>query len=647
MAYIHGVDQSKLWAIDVEGDLIPSTKVHLLCCINADSGERVALRTYSDITDWIDDRLEEGCQFIAHNGIGYDFPTLNRILGTVIGPTSIIDTNVMSQLFNPSMKVPAKMQLVPPDKRTGPHSLKAWGYRINFEKIEFDDFTSGWSPEMETYCFRDAEICLRVYKKLAARMIDKGFTETGLEIEHRAWAMIQSQKRAGFYFNIEEAHHLYNKLRGMEKDIEGKVDKFWPPERLMVHRGSKARKADGSFTHYYLKHYELYPEVIESNDGGYLCFDDVHFAIGSPNQRREKLVELGWKPREWTDSGLDRLKQDRTPFTPEEVKKYAKPTEKGQLVPSLKEFVEETGNEQVKLIANWMEINSRANMVNTWIMSCADDNCIHGSLYLANTLRYKHSSPNTANIPAVRLKKDSDGNEHPLYGEDGAFTAEARSLWTHRPGNRKNVGVDAKGIQLRVLAHHLGNKDFTESILSVDPHTSNMKKFNLPSRALTKTITYALIMGAGDPRISAEAQVSMKEAKDAKALFFERIPEFSRLINKLKAEQQATGRITLCSGCPNIVSEDRLVIPYLLQGDEAVIMKHVMWLIYIQCHREKIDAIQVGMIHDELQFDVLEDHIDRFIEICLDAFLEAGEYFNYSLPIEGDAKVGDNWGETH
>lgn len=640
MAYLD-VDWSKLWAIDVEGDPIPSTKIYLMCCINAATNEKIALRDYDEIYDWIEDRLEEGCQFVAHNGIGYDFPTLNRIIGTNIGINRVIDTNVMSQLFNPGIKPP-------PEMKTKPHSLKAWGYRIKFKKIDFDDFTSGWSPEMEKYCFRDAEICLRVYKKLAPRMKDKGFKETGLEIEHRAWSMIQKQRNAGFYFNLEEAHHLYNKLRQMEKDIESEVDKFWPPERLMVFRGAKARKADGSFTANYKRHVELYPQVIESNDGGYLCFDDVRFAIGSPNQRREKLVELGWEPREWTDSGLERLKRDPSPLTDEEKRQYAKPTDKGQLVPSLQEFVDKTGNEQVKLIAKWMDINARANMINTWIVACDDKtHCIHGTLYLANTLRYKHSSPNTANIPAVRTAKDSEGNEHPLHGEQGAFTYEARDLWTCRPGPRKLVGVDAKGIQLRVLAHYLNNPSFTEALLNGDPHSYNQEIGGFASRPIAKTFIYAFLLGAGDAKVGEITGGTTRDGKRTKERFIGNFPGLQRLLGNLEQQVERTGRIVLCDGTPVVVSEMHARLGYLLQGDESRIMKKAMDIVFRKVAREKLDVIKVGDIHDEWQNDVHEDHVERFIEICEESFAEAGEFFNYNIPIACDAKVGKTWAETH
>lgn len=639
MGYIYDVDNDKLWGIDVEGDLIPSTEIYLLCAINLGTRERVALRSYAEMRDWLYARMQEGCFFVAHNGIGYDCPTLNRIVGSQITISRIIDTNVMSQVYNPGIKPP-------PPMKTKPHSLKAWGHRVGLEKIEFDDFT-GWTPEMEEYCFRDVEVCLRTYERLSARMREKGFTETGLALEHKAAFVLSKQKENGCYFDLEEAHHLYNKLREMEKDIEDRVNVFWPPEMCVVFHGAQALKKDGSHTQNFIRHSELYEKVLQTPDGGYDCYDYVYFDVGSPNQRRQKLLDLGWEPREYTKTGLEKLKEKPKP-TKEEMKKYAAPTSKGKLSPSLLEFVEDTGNEQVRLITDWLEVNYLGNMVNTWINACSpEDQRIHGSLFLANTLRHKHSDPNTANIPGVKMKKGEDGKEHPLRGAEGGFTYEARALWTHSPGPRAMVGVDAKGIQLRVLSHHLGNEDFTDSILSEDPHSANMEKFKLPSRHLTKTITYALVMGAGDPRISSEARISLKEARASKALFFEKIPEFPELIQRLKLEQNATGRIKLCSGTPLLVPEDRLVIPYLLQGDESQIMKVAMFRIFSMCVKEGIDARQVLYVHDELQYDVLEEHVERFSEICLEAFLWAGRYFNYTLPIEGDVKVGRNWSETH
>ena len=567
---------------------------------------------------FIDSEKGKGSKFVGHNIIGYDAPTLNRILGTRLLITDIVDTMVMSMVYSPSF--------------SGGHSLANWGEKLKMKKGEFSDF-SKFSEEMLHYCIQDTLICREILVRIVRRMADVGFSEDGLELEHRSWALIKRQQNNGFAFDEKEANVLYSILRAKEDELKEKIYEYWPPRREKVATFKRPYKKDGGRSANFTKHSQQYLDVAVSPDSQeYYCYDLVYFNIGSPPQRIQKLLELGWEPKEFT-------KPSKT-----HPKGQPKATEKGQLTPSLAAFVEKAGKPEVELIAEWIEVNARANMINTWLEAYnPSTGCIHGSLWLANTLRYRHSNPNTANIPGVRL----DSEKHPLRGSEGKWTYEARDLWKVRKEGRRLVGVDAKGIQLRVLAHYLNNEGFTESVLSEDPHEANKKRFGFASRPLTKTITYAILMGAGDNKISNEARITLEEAKKNKNLFFKLIPEIPKLIKRLKADVRRSGRITLCDGTPVIVPSDHMVIPYLLQGDESKIMKRAMIFIDRECRRLGIDALQVGMIHDELQFDVTEKDVEAFKEICLDAFRQAGRSFNYGIEIEGDVKEGGTWSETH
>lgn len=607
----------RVWVADIEGDPIPSTVVHCMAAKNAVTQEEWFSNSPEEIKAWLQVRKAEGCKFVFHNGLGYDGPTLNRILKAGLVLSDIIDTMVMSMVYSPSIE--------------GGHSLDAWGKRLRFPKGDFNDF-SKYSEEMKKYCIQDVRLGLKVYLELARRMIRLGFTDDSLDLEHRAWSILKTQQNNGFAFNYKEALRLYTEIRDKENDIRDRILEVWPPELQCVAEYSRPYKKDGTPTANFKRHAEEYERVELVGQSSYRCYSFVSFNIGSPPQRIERLLELGWEPREFTK------KTDKGGGGNPKV------TAKGRLVPSLEEFVEKTDHPGPKLIAKWIELNARANMINTWLEAYNDrTNCIHGSLWLANTHRYRHSNPNTANIPAVRI----DGEGSPRRGEDGVYTYEARDLWVTRDSsNRRMVGVDAKGIQLRILAHYLGDKEFSSAVLSEDPHAANQARMGLPTRSLAKTITYAILMGAGDGRISSEAKVSLKEAKTHKSTFFGMVP-VKPLMDRLKSELQKTGRISLCDGSKILVSSDHMVIPYLLQGDESKIMKKAMINIAQKCRREGIDALQVGMIHDELQFDVLEKDVKRFTEICLESFIEAGKYFNYTVPIEGDFKVGMSWAKTH
>lgn len=608
------------WAIDIEGDLIPSTRIWCAVAVNAVTDEVVRLVGEREVKEWFTDKAKDPeVKFIGHNILGYDAPTLNRLLQCGLRLNSLIDTMLMSMFYSPSLD--------------GGHSLGAWGERLKSPKLDHDDF-SQFTDEMLVYCEQDTRLCLKVFKALVARMNAVGFTERGIDLEHKSWYLIKQQQEVGFPFNIREAHALYARIQERLEELREGIYHHWPPKLEIVARYKQARKKDGTFTKHYENHLEQFVKVEELNDGGYVAWDYVEFNLASPDQRRQKLLDLGWKPREFT-------KPSKT-----HPNGQAKVTDKGELVPSLLEYVEESGKEEVKLIAQWLDYNARATLLNTWIEAYNDDSGrIHGSLWLANTLRYKHSAPNTANIPAVRLGKD----DKPKLGEEGAYTYEARDLWTcSDPSLRRLVGVDAKGIQLRVLAHHLNNKDFTDAVLGGDPHSYNQEIGGFASRPIAKTFIYAFLLGAGDAKVGQIIGGSTKDGRDIKARFIGNFPGLSGLLDDLERQVARTGRIRLCDGTPIIVTQPHTRLGYLLQGDENRIMKKAAVLTKAECVRRGLDVIKVGDIHDEWQSDVYKDHVDELRgEVYPSSFRRSGEYFNYRVPIECDSKVGLTWAETH
>jgi DNA polymerase-1 len=613
------VNLERYWAVDIEGDSLQATKVHCCVAINCKTRETREMTRYDEIAAFFAEEKAKGSKFVGHNIIGYDAPTLNRLVGTRLTISDIIDTMVMSMVYSPSF--------------SGGHSLDNWGSKLGMPKGEFNDF-SAFSPEMLRYCVQDTLICREIFIRLVKRMRDIRFTEEGLELEHRSWALIKKQQDNGFAFNEKEANILYAILRQREDTLKEKIYEYWPPRNQKVATYSRPFKKDGSRTANFTRHLQQYRDVRVSDCGTfYDCYDLVYFNIGSPSQRIEKLLELGWEPREFTK--------------PSKTHPNGQPqaTVKGQLSPSLVEFVEKSGKDEVRLIAEWIEINARANMINTWLEAYNHDTgCIHGSLWLANTLRYRHSNPNTANIPGVRHSK-----EGPLLGELGKWTYEARALWTVRnPVDRCLVGVDAKGIQLRVLAHYLDNKEFTDVVINGDPHSYNQALGEFATRDIAKTFIYAFFLGAGDAKIGQIAGGTTKDGRDLKRKFIDRTPGLKRLLDDLKRQVERTGRIVLCDGTPVIVDKPHTVLAYLLQGDESRIMKKAAILADREIRRRKLDVLKVGDIHDEWQSDVLRDHAEEFANsVCPDSFAAAGTSFNYRVPIGCSAHIGMNWAETH
>jgi DNA polymerase I len=63
------------------------------------------------------------------------------------------------------------------------------------------------------------------------------------------------------------------------------------------------------------------------------------------------------------------------------------------------------------------------------------------------------------------------------------------------------LGVDASGLELRMLAHYMDDENYIKEILDGDIHTANQNAAKLKSRNQAKTFIYALMYGAGDEKL--------------------------------------------------------------------------------------------------------------------------------------------------
>jgi DNA polymerase-1 len=378
----------------------------------------------------------------------------------------------------------------------------------------------------------------------------------------------------------------------------------------------------GAPTAIYLKDQGRY--ILERDDvvGRYTAFEDVEFNIGSPKQRIDKLIELGWEPQEFTEKG------------------NPKPFDKGKLSPSLEKFLVDRPVPEVELIAKWMSINGRANMVNNWLEAWNEtDSCIHGTLFVADTLRLRHQKPNTANIPGVRLDRD----KHPVRGEQGYFTYEARDLWTARPG-RVLVGTDASGLELRMLAHYINRADFTKQVVEGDPHQFNADLVGI-TRSEAKTLIYAIQYGAQDKKVAKMLGVSISEGGRIRTMFLELLGLKDVMDAAIKEQQN--GRVELIDGSKVICPSPHAALNYKLQGGGARVMGLAAILLEQDIRREGLDSLKVADIHDEWQYDVHPDHAPRHAIIAVEAIRRAGQLLQLNVPLDGKSEIGRTWSETH
>ena len=242
-------------AIDIETNLKHNT---IWCCstYNLDTKE---VKTWTNAQDF-NKFIQKAVLIIAHNGISFDYPVLNRVWKTSIRLSQVRDTLVMSRLSNPS--------------REGGHSLANLAKLVNRTKKEYDDFEGGLTDDMILYCQEDVIICGELYLYLLQEL--KGFSEQSIDLEHKVQAIITKQEKHGFKLDTVKAQCLLGQWKRKLSDIEEELQTIFPP--IITQRFSEKT--------------------------GKQLKDDVEvFNPGSRQQIAKRLVEKGWKPTKHTEKG--------------------------------------------------------------------------------------------------------------------------------------------------------------------------------------------------------------------------------------------------------------------------------------------------------------------------------------------------------
>ena len=160
--------------IETDGLLEEMTTIHCAVVKNYLTGEVTEYRP-DEIEQFV--RSLEDQVVIGHNWIGFDSVAIYQwcdmndelFIGEFYPePKIVIDTLVMSRLLNPDRERPEGLP-----QRVGPHSLKAWGYRLGIYKGEYGEQDGAWdcfNEDMLAYCRQDVEVSTEAYKALMREM---------------------------------------------------------------------------------------------------------------------------------------------------------------------------------------------------------------------------------------------------------------------------------------------------------------------------------------------------------------------------------------------------------------------------------------------------------------------------------------------
>lgn len=357
------------------------------------------------------------------------------------------------------------------------------------------------------------------------------------------------------------------------------------------------------------------------------------FNPGSGKQIAARLKErYNWRPRKFTETGLPAVDETVLGSLP-----YP----------------------EAKLLMRYLGIQKMLGQIedgkNGWLKLVDSKTFrIHGAVNTlgTDTGRCSHFKPNMAQVS----KKD----------------LRMREVWEPRDG-WVLVGVDAEGLEFRMLAHYLSALDGGKTIdtvlrgdksLGTDIHTLNQKAGGLAKRGSAKTAIYALIYGASDSKLGKTVFDDAREAglptpkgnqKDhgerLRAALGKGTPGLTDLIEgvKLKAKK---GWLRAIDGRKTKIRSPHSAFNYLLQGGGAIAMKVALILFHFNRVPAKgwvygKDFAYCANVHDEVQSEVRPEIAEEFGKELADCIREAGEWLGIRCPLAGAYDIGPNWRATH
>lgn len=662
--------------IETDGLVFDLTKVHCVAIKDAATEETIGYADqpgFRPLTQALE-RLEKADEIIFHNGISFDIPALQKVYPQFKPRGRVVDTIVSTRVIWPELTEKDAFEASRgrfPGRLIGRQGLEAWGYRLRLmkgdysvdmeasakakgitDKAEITRYVWGsWNREMHDYCIQDVQVGYALWRKIHA----ENYSTQALGLEHRFAEIIATMERRGFAFDEEAAQRLYIQLVRKRREIADKLTEVFPPKEVTETFIPKVNNK----AHGYVKGVPFTKRKL------------VDFNPSSRQMIADRLTEKGWKPTEFTPSGQAKVDESILSNLPWP---------------------------EAKVLAEHFLIEKRIGQLaegdQAWLRVVRSGR-IHGSVNPCGTptSRCTHSSPNVAQVPKVGS----------AYGED------CRALFLSSTAMRL-VGIDLAGIELRCLAHYMARYDggaYGRAVVEgkeadgTDVHSLNAKALGLDpqglywvfgkqtrGRNLAKTFIYAFLYGAGgwklgficgcepeevDAILSSVKAMEMQRAERElahqgldrsrlnialsvkgqrlKARFLRQTPALARLIEDVKAAAKARGHLKGLDGRLIHIRSPHAALNSLLQTAGALIAKQATVFAWdnlsVRGYLPGRDWALVAHIHDELQIEAKEGIEDEVGNIVVQSMQQTGSYFGFRVPVDGTAKTGRNWADTH
>jgi DNA polymerase-1 len=263
------------------------------------------------------------------------------------------------------------------------------------------------------------------------------------------------------------------------------------------------------------------------------------------------------------------------------------------------------------------------------------------------TGRLASSDPNLQNIP-VR-------------------TAEGRKVRTAfvASGGGQIVSADYSQIELRVMAHVSDDENLQKAFLQgEDIHRATASEVfgvaladvSSEQRRAAKAINFGLIYGMSEFGLASSLGITRDAARAYMDRYFARYPKVAEYMDRTRHQAREDGYVETVFGRrlwlpdirgakgPRLAAAERAAINAPMQGTAADLIKMAMVAVQEWIDEQKLAALMVMQVHDELVLDVPAGEVETVVQHVPALMCRVAEL---RVPLVAEVGVGSNWEQAH
>ena len=618
---------------ETDGFLEVATKVHVIS-YTSDGKDFHSLSDYDQMRDF----LTTAKCLIIHNGVRYDVPVLERILGIKI-TAKLYDTLPMSWVINTTRTV---------------HGLESFGEDFGVPKPVITDWEGLTYEEYRHRCEEDVKINWLLWQKLIKHYKllygkDKATMDKFLQYLTFKMKSAAMAEQAGWKINKElvtaslatlerEQVEKVEELRQVMPDITKYAKKSKP---------SQMTKKDNTHTKAALEWFK----ILEEHDLPLFHEGDVTIVKGtepanpnSPDQVKDWLFSMGWEPCTFdykkNDDGTDRLVP--------QVRKD------GELAPSVKLLIED--HPEVGVLDGLTVIQHRKSIFEGLLESEVNGYVSASINGLTNTLRFKHKKP-LVNLPGVDKPwgKEIRGA---LIADEGTLlcgadmvsleaTTKRHFIFPYDPDYVAEMSVPGfdEHLDLAVRAGYINSEDYNFYTQSDEDTVSDMSRFKgiKKTRKKFKPVNYSAVYGVGAPKLSRTTGMSQAEAKVLLEAYWERnwaVRQFA----KEQTVKTVAGQMWVLNpvnGFWYALRYEKDIFSTLNQGTGAYCFDQ--WVAHYLTQRPNI----IGQFHDESINQIKIGEEEEHMSVLKWAINKVNEKLKLNISLDIDVQYGVSYDKIH